>query len=243
MRARHARSGQSTGNDELSAAFRSEWPRILASLIRYTGSVELAEDAVQEAFARAVASRDRALLINPAAWMTTVAKRIAIDSVRRDASLRQRLPLLAEPEADTSRGSSRADSPADDDRLGLLFLACSPKLTPETRLALALRFVCGVSTEAIADALLVEHPTMSARLTRAKRHIERDGIRFSTPDAHERAERLDDVLSTVYVLYTTGHAAPSGSPLGDGRRSSWHGRCAGCCPTIARWPGCCPFCC
>ena len=200
--------------DELSAAFRAEWPRILATLIRYTGSVELAEDSVQEAFARAVASRDRALLINPAAWMTTVAKRIAIDAVRRDAALRRRLPLLAEDEAIAPRGPSLADSPADDDRLGLLFLACSPELTPETRLALALRFVCGVSTEAIADALLVEHPTMSARLTRAKKHIESDGIRFSTPDAEERAARLDDVLSTVYVLYTTGHAAPSGSPLG-----------------------------
>lgn len=200
--------------DDLSASFRAEWPRILAALIRYTGSVELAEDSVQEAFARAVASRDRALLINPAAWITTVAKRIAVDAVRRDAALRRRLPLLAEDEALAPRAPSLADAPADDDRLGLLFLACSPDLAPETRLALALRFVCGVSTDAIADALLVEHPTMSARLTRAKKRIESDGIRFSTPDARERAERLDDVLSTVYVLYTTGHAAPSGSPLG-----------------------------
>jgi len=198
--------------DELSEAFRTEWPKILATLIRFTGSVELAEDSVQEAFARAVESRDRALLINPAAWMTTVAKRIAIDSVRRDAALRRRLPLLADDEE--SPGPSSVDSPADDDRLGLLFLACSPELAPETRLALALRFVCGVSTEAIADALLVEHATMSARLTRAKKRIESDGIRFSTPDATERAARLDDVLSTVYVLYTTGHAAPAGSLLG-----------------------------
>ena len=199
--------------DQLSEAFRTEWPKILATLIRFTGSVELAEDSVQEAFARAVESRDRALLINPAAWMTTVAKRIAIDSVRRDAALRRRLPLLADDE-EASPGPSPVDSPADDDRLGLLFLACSPELAPETRLALALRFVCGVSTEAIADALLVEHATMSARLTRAKKRIESDGIRFSTPDATERAARLDDVLSTVYVLYTTGHAAPAGSLLG-----------------------------
>jgi len=207
------------GYDELSEAFRVEWPRILATLIRYTGSVELAEDSVQEAFARAVASRDRALLINPAAWMTTVAKRIAIDAVRRDAALRRRLPLLAEDEALAPHGPSPADAPADDDRLGLLFLVCSPELNAETRLALALRFVCGVPTEAIADALLVEHSTMSARLTRAKKRIESDGIRFSTPDARQRAERLDDVLSTVYVLYTTGHAAPSGSAL-DGSGAS-----------------------
>ena len=199
-------------SDELSAAFRAEWPRILATLIRFTGSVELAEDSVQEAFARAVNSRDRALLINPAAWVTTVAKRIAIDTVRRDASLRQRLPLLAEEPAP----SSLADSPADDDRLGLLFLACAPELTPETRLGLALRFVCGVSTAAIADALLIEHTAMSARLTRAKKRIEHEGIRFATPDEAERDRRLDDVLSTIYVLYTTGHAAPSGSVLGPG---------------------------
>lgn len=195
---------------ELSAAFRAEWPKILATLIRFTGSVELAEDAVQEAFARALDSRDRALLINPAAWITTVAKRIAIDSLRRDAAMRRRLPLLMEGET----GPSPHDAPADDDRLGLLFLACAPELTPETRLALALRYVCGVSTEAIAEALLVEHTAMSARLTRAKKRIEQDGIRFATPDDRERDARLDDVLSTVYVLYTTGHSAPTGSPIG-----------------------------
>ncbi len=199
--------------DALAAAFRAEWPRILAAMIRYTGSVELAEDAVQEAFERAVAGRDRALLINPAAWITTVAKRIAIDAVRRDAALRRRLPLLA---SDDVAPTLLAEAPADDDRLGLLFLACAPELTQETRLALALRFVCGVGTEAIADALLVEHSAMSARLTRAKRRIEREGIRFDLPDETERSARLPDVLATVYVLYTTGHAAPTGSALDAG---------------------------
>ena len=203
-------------SDELAAAFRAEWPRILATLIRFTGSVELAEDAVQEAVARALSTRDRAVLINPAAWITTVAKRIAIDAVRRDAGLRARLPLLL----DEPPTPSLLDQPADDDRLGLLFLACAPELSPENRLALALRFVCGVSTEAIADALLIEHTAMSARLTRAKRQIERDGIRFATPDPQQQSARLDDVLATVYVLYTTGHAAPVGSPVGDDRRGA-----------------------
>jgi RNA polymerase sigma-70 factor (ECF subfamily) len=196
--------------NELSAAFRAEWPRILATLIRSTGSVELAEDAVQEAFVRALDARDRALLINPGAWITTVAKRIAIDALRRDTAMQRRLPLLLEEEP----LPSLRDAPADDDRLGLLFLACAPELTPETRLALALRFVCGVSTESIADAMLVEHTAMSARLTRAKKRIEHEGIRFSTPDSRERDARLDDVLSTVYVLYTTGHSAPSESSIG-----------------------------
>ena len=127
---------------ELDEAFRQEWPRILAAVIRFTGSLELAEDAVQEAFARAAASRERELLINPAAWVTTVAKRIAIDAARRDARLRQRLPLLVEEEP-----ASVEASPGGDDRLGLLFVTCMPDLAPETRLALALRFVCGVPTE------------------------------------------------------------------------------------------------
>jgi RNA polymerase sigma-70 factor (ECF subfamily) len=194
---------------ELETAFRQEWPRILAAVIRFTGSLELAEDAVQEAFVRAAASRERELLINPAAWVTTVAKRIAIDTVRRDARLRERLPLLATEEQDPLPD----DSPGGDDRLGLLFVTCTPDLAPETRLALALRFVCGVPTEQIADAMLVTHTTMSARLTRAKRQIERDGIRFAPADDTDLAERLDDVLGTVHLLYTIGHTSLDGELL------------------------------
>ena len=198
----------------LAEAYRDEWPRILSSVIRFTGSLELAEDAVQEAFARAAVSRERELLINPAAWVTTVAKRIAIDAVRRDARLRERLPLLIEeqsPELD--------ESPGGDDRLGLLFVTCTPDLPPETRLALALRFVCGVPTEDIADAMLVSHTALSARLTRAKRQIERDGIRFAPADEAATdepgtGERLEDVLGTVHLLYTIGHTALEGEQLG-----------------------------
>jgi RNA polymerase sigma-70 factor (ECF subfamily) len=194
---------------EIETAFRQEWPRILAAVIRFTGSLELAEDAVQEAFARASASRERELLINPAAWVTTVAKRIAIDAVRRDARLRERLPLLATEE----QTPLPENSPGGDDRLGLLFVTCTPDLAPETRLALALRFVCGVPTEQIADAMLVSHTTMSARLTRAKRQIERDGIRFAPTDDADLAERLDDVLGTVHTLYTIGHTPVNGDLL------------------------------
>ena len=202
----------------LDDAFRQEWPRILSAVIRFTGSLELAEDAVQEAFARAAVSRERELLINPAAWVTTVAKRIAIDAARRDARLRERLPLLVDEQPPVLD-----DSPAGDDRLGLLFVTCTPDLAPETRLALALRFVCGVPTEHIADAMLVSHTALSARLTRAKRQIERDGIRFSAGEAGEAGEagdgadeaaRLDDVLGTVHLLYTIGHTALEGEQLG-----------------------------
>jgi RNA polymerase sigma-70 factor (ECF subfamily) len=194
---------------ELDDAFREEWPRILAAVIRFTGSLELAEDAVQEAFARAAASRERELLINPAAWVTTVAKRIAIDAARRDARLRQRLPLLVEEEP-----ASLEQSPGGDDRLGLLFVTCTPDLAPETRLALALRFVCGVPTEHIADAMLVTHTALSARLTRAKRQIEREGIRFAPLEELTLENRLADVLGTVHLLYTIGHTSVEGEQLG-----------------------------
>ena len=194
---------------ELDEAFRQEWPRILAAVIRFTGSLELAEDAVQEAFARAYLSRERELLINPAAWVTTVAKRIAIDAARRDARLRRRLPLLVDEEP-----ASVEESPGGDDRLGLLFVTCTPDLAPETRLALALRFVCGVPTEHIADAMLVSHTALSARLTRAKRQIEREGIRFAPLDEASMENRLTDVLGTVHLLYTIGHTSLSGEQLG-----------------------------
>jgi RNA polymerase sigma-70 factor (ECF subfamily) len=193
---------------ELDETFRREWPRIVAAVIRFTGSLELAEDAVQEAFVRAAASRERELLINPAAWITTVAKRLAIDAVRRDARLRERLPLLLD-----ERASGLDESPGGDDRLGLLFVTCTPDLGAETRLALALRFVCGVSTELIADAMLVGHTTLSARLTRAKRKIEDDGIRFAPLDELDVGDRLTDVLSTVHLLYTIGHTALAGDVI------------------------------
>ena len=189
--------------NELDPVFRREWAHLLATLIRYTGSPELAEDALQEAFARASASRDRTLLINPAAWITTVAKRIAVDTARRDAALSRRLPLLArdQPEA--------APSSVIDDRLELVLLACSPSLAPDQRIALSLRFVFGVGTAAIADAMLVQHTAMSARLTRAKRRIERDGI-----GGADRA-RVDDALAVIHVLYTIGHTLPQGNELAD----------------------------
>lgn len=192
----------------LDETFKREWPRIVATLARYTGSLDLAEDAVQEAFARAAGARDREVLINPAAWITTAAKRIAIDAVRRDALLRQRLPLLL-PE-----GREEPERfPAGDDRLGLLFATCTPALDAETRLALALRFVCGVGTAEIADAMLVRHPAMSARLTRAKRRIEREGVRFSLPAGPELDARLGDVLGTVHLLYTIGHTSLAGEGI------------------------------
>ncbi|HEY0373408.1 MAG TPA: sigma-70 family RNA polymerase sigma factor [Amnibacterium sp.] len=191
----------------LDEVFRREWPRLVAVVARTTGDLALAEDAVQEAFARAAAARDREILINPAAWLTTVAKRIAIDALRREARLTERLPLLAAEEPPAVRDV------AGDDRLALLFAVCTPALEPDARLALALRFVCGVPTAEIAAVLLVSHPAMSARLTRAKRRITEQHVRFTVPAGAELAARLPDVLATVHLLYTTGHTAAEGADL------------------------------
>jgi RNA polymerase sigma-70 factor, ECF subfamily len=191
----------------LDDTFRREWPRLVAAVARFTGDLDLAEDAVQEAFARAAASRDREMLINPAAWLTTVAKRIAIDTLRREARLQARLPLLAPDDI------APVSDPTGDDRLALLFAVCTPALEPETRLALALRFVCGVPTAEIAAVMLVGHTAMSARLTRAKRRIAEQHLRFAVPAGTQLAARMPDVLATVHLLFTTGHTASAGDAL------------------------------
>lgn len=206
--------GWGVASAPLDAVFREQWPRVLAALVRYTGSIELAEDAVAEAFARAAAARHRELLVNPAAWVTTTAKRIAIDLVRRDAVLRAKLPALAGDPVAPDPLDERLEAPGGDDRLGLLFAACTPALPADTRLALSLRFVLGASTAEIADVLLVGRTAMSARLTRAKRRVEREGIRFAPDDPAELDARLADVLGVVHALYTLGHTAPDAATLG-----------------------------
>ncbi|MCG2801224.1 MAG: sigma-70 family RNA polymerase sigma factor [Cellulomonas sp.] len=195
-----------TPGDPFAEAVRSQWPQLLAALIRFTGSPELAEDCLQEACARALDVRERRLLLNPAAWLTTTAKRIAIDQVRRDAALRARLPLLAQ--RDEATVEPAPDPPGGDDRLELVLLACHPDLSPATRLALALRFVLRVPTHEVADVLLVERGAMNARLTRAKRQVEQ----LPHADRAQEGERarVDDALAVVHALYTLGHTAPDG---------------------------------
>lgn len=175
------------------------WPRLLAGLVRELGSVELAEDALQEAWIRASTRDDVA---DPAAWVLTAARRIAIDTARREAALRRRLPLLAEAGAPTPRGER-------DERVELLLLACDPAVPADSRLPLALRFVCGLPTAAIADALHVQHTAMSARLTRAKRRVDEAGRHLGAADP----ARLPDALAVVHVMYTLGHTAVEGERL------------------------------
>jgi len=194
----------------LTRAHRAEWAAVVASTVRLTGDLDLAEECTQEAFARAVEVWPaRGIPDRPGAWLTTVAANRARDELRRRTALRRRLPLLV-----------REDSPHDDaswfadDRLRLVFTCCHPALSREAQVGLTLRLVCGVPTGDVAAVLLVSEPTMAARLTRAKRKITVARIPFRVPDAAELPERIDVVCDVLYLVFTVGHAPPSGeSPV------------------------------
>lgn len=196
---------------DLAAVFAEEWPRVVGATLRAFGSLDLAEESAQEAFARAAERLAAGNTIdNIGAWATTTAHRIAIDILRRDRVLRAKLPMLADDDPDEGVRS-------EDDRLGLIFVACDPVLSPEQQIALALRIVCGVTTGDIAAFFGVPEPTVAARLTRAKKAIARSGAAFAWPSARDRALRREQVLTTIYGVYTLGHTAPVGSDLIDGR--------------------------
>ncbi|WP_348787396.1 sigma-70 family RNA polymerase sigma factor [Leifsonia sp. NPDC080035] len=211
-----------TADPGIERAFREDAPRILGAVARTTGDLLLAEEAVQEAFARAIAeaARGRAPQ-NPAAWITTVARRVALDALRRERATRRVAPMLA---AEAERAEQAGVDDAErgvvpvftgDERLELILLVAHPALAPEARVALALRFVCGLPTARIADAFLVPEATMAARLTRAKKRIHSAGMRFAVDDRAAVAERMPDALTTIYLLYTAGYATADGSLRAD----------------------------
>ncbi|HEX2808942.1 MAG TPA: DUF6596 domain-containing protein, partial [Kineosporiaceae bacterium] len=151
----------------------------------------------------------------PGAWLTTTARNRALDRLRRESTLRRKLPLLIEP--DVASGPEPADdveqddlTTVPDDRLRLVFTCCHPALAPEAQIALTLRLVCGVPTAQIARAFLVSEPTMAARITRAKKKIASARIPYRVPSRAELPERLDSVLTTVHLLFSTGHAPSEG---------------------------------
>jgi RNA polymerase sigma factor (sigma-70 family) len=201
---------------------RREWARVLAATVRVARDLDLAEECVQEAYAAAIQAWIRAgIPDNPAAWLTTTAKRRAIDAIRHDSALRSRLPLLVVPEeeeedvlSDLTGGPPEDPGEAiQDDRLRLIFTCCHPALAQEAQVALTLRLVCGVGTEDIARAFLVPEPTMAARITRAKRKISTARIPYRVPRFAELPDRLRGVLSVIHLLFTAGHTAPSGPSL------------------------------
>lgn len=215
------RATVSTARDAVGAVWRIESARIVGALARHTGDFALAEDVAQEALAEALVTWPRdGVPRDPAAWLMTVGRRRAIDVFRRRAALDERYAALAHDLG--QRGAMSGPGPdevlrdpdhIDDDVLALVFIACHPLLSPESRVALTLRVVGGLTSDEIARAFLVPTATVQARITRAKKTLSAAQVRFEVPPSDERRERVGSVLSVIYVIFTEGSTATRGDDL------------------------------
>ncbi|MEV6627297.1 DUF6596 domain-containing protein [Amycolatopsis sp. NPDC051106] len=184
---------------------------MLAATVRVTRDLDEAEEAVQDAYLQALKRwASDGVPDRPGAWLTTVARRTALNGVRHREVLRRKLPLLVEPAA---AEPPEPAGPIPDDRLRLVFTCCHPALAQEAQIALTLRLVCGVATADIAHAFLVPEPTMAARITRAKKKIAAARIPYAVPSAEELPARVSVVLTVLHLLYSAGHTAASGDDL------------------------------
>jgi RNA polymerase sigma-70 factor, ECF subfamily len=191
--------------------FREESGRSVATLIRVFGDIDVAEDAVQEAFAVAMQKwPGDGLPPNPGGWITTTARNRAIDRLRRDSRGRELLNEVAMlSPANDDPSMPEEVGPVQDDRLRLIFTCCHPALSTEAQVALTLRLLGGLSTDGVARAFLVAEPTMAKRLARAKRKIKAARIPYRVPDDHELPDRLRPVLAVVYLVYNAGLSRPA----------------------------------
>ncbi|MFF0342232.1 RNA polymerase sigma factor [Kribbella sp. NPDC004875] len=183
---------------ELARVHRESWSTVLASVVRLTRDLDLAEDCTQDAFVQALRTWPEGIPDNPGGWLTTVARRLALDRLRRETNLRRKLPLLVEEPGEVEQPT---------DPLRLVFTCCHPALARESQVALTLRLICGLTTREVAAVLLISEPTAAARITRAKKKIAAAGIPYRIPADHELPARMDVVLTVVHLVYTAGYVA------------------------------------
>ncbi len=207
----------------VAAIWRIEGARIVATLARVVGDLSTAEDLAQDAVAEALAQwPSEGVPRNPGAWLTSVAKRRAIDGWRRARNLTEKYRLIG---ADMTQIADADWQPIDDDVLRLVFTACHPVLPRQAQVALTLKVVGGLDTEAIARLFLVSVPTMQQRIVRAKKALTAARVPFEVPEPTEWAARRDAVLSVVYLIFTEGYSASGATrccaPSSRTRRSGW----------------------
>jgi RNA polymerase sigma-70 factor (ECF subfamily) len=199
----------------IDAIYRSESRRIFATLIRLLGDFDVAEEALHDAFRSALEQWPReGVPANPRAWLVSTGRFKAIDGIRRRARFRPIDDVADEVEGIVDESVRFADDESiEDDRLRLVFTCCHPALSADAQVALTLREVCGLTTEAIAQAFLTPAPTLAQRIVRAKAKIRDARIPYVVPDAHDLPARLDSVLRVVYLVFNEGYSASSGDAL------------------------------